>query len=74
MKYTDASDIEIATLLEAVYQKCGYDFSQYSRAHIKRRIMSRIALSGLADISQMKAMVMDDEIAMHKLLTWPLHE
>ena len=68
MKYNDATDIEISTLLEAVYQKCGYDFRQYSKAHIKRRILSRMALSGVADISQMKTMVMDDDISMNKLL------
>ncbi|MEY3236668.1 MAG: hypothetical protein RI883_769 [Bacteroidota bacterium] len=41
----DASELEISTLLKAVYQKYGYDFSQYSQAHVRRRIMNRMAIS-----------------------------
>jgi len=29
-------DIEIPLILEAIYQKYGYDFRKYSRSHIKR--------------------------------------
>ena len=41
-------------LLEALYQKYGYDFRQYSEAHIKRRIRNRMMLSGIQDISEMQ--------------------
>jgi len=68
MNNKETTDVEISTLLEAVYQKCGYDFSQYSRAHIKRRIMSRMAMSGVADISQMKELILNDETFTHNFL------
>jgi chemotaxis protein methyltransferase CheR len=53
--------MEIALLLEAVYQKYGYDFRNYSEAHIKRRIRNRMALSGLEDVSQIQSRVLNDE-------------
>lgn len=58
----DASELEISTLLKAVYQKYGYDFSQYSQAHVRRRIMNRMAMSGIEDISQLQSKVLNDDI------------
>ena len=62
MRYTDISEQEILLLLEAVYQKYGYDFRQYSQAHIRRRIKNRMAMSGLEDIFQMQSKILNDEI------------
>ena len=56
-----AFDFEIVLLLETVYQKYGYDFRQYSEAHVRRRIMNRMTMSGLKDISQMKSKLLNDE-------------
>ena len=47
-------NIEIQLLLEAVFQKFGYDFRNYSKAHIKRRILYRLSASGLKSISEMQ--------------------
>jgi chemotaxis protein methyltransferase CheR len=47
-------DIEISLLVEAIYQKYGYDFRNYSKAHIKRRILNRFSMSGLKSISEMQ--------------------
>jgi chemotaxis protein methyltransferase CheR len=44
--------IELELLLEAIYRKYGYDFRDYSKASIKRRIMNRISIAGLESISQ----------------------
>lgn len=68
MKYIDISEREILSLLEVVYQKYGYDFRQYSTAHIKRRIMNRMAISGIKDISQMQSKVFNDTIFASELL------
>lgn len=46
-------DIEIRLLIEAIYQKYGYDFRNYSQAHIKRRILNRFNLSGMKHITDM---------------------
>lgn len=68
MRYKDTSELEISLLLEAVYQKYGYDFRQYSKAHIRRRIMNRMAMSGLEDVSQMRTKVLNDETFASELL------
>lgn len=46
-------DIEIRLLIRAIYEKYGYDFRNYSQAHIKRRVLNRFNLSGMESISQM---------------------
>lgn len=47
MDKNEIDDILIGSLLEAIYQQYGYDFRQYSEAHIKRRIKNRMMMSGL---------------------------
>ena len=60
--------MEISLLLEVVYQKYGYDFRHYSKAHITRRIKNRMALSGLKDVSQIQSKVLKDESFVYQLL------
>jgi len=60
--------MEISSLLEALYQKYGYDFRQYSKAHIKRRISNRMVLSRLEDVSQVQTKILNDEVFAHELL------
>ncbi len=62
------SEIEIHLLLEAIYQKYGYDFRQYSEAHIERRIRNRLALSGLGTISEMQANLLNNDTFAYDLL------
>ncbi|HSW67822.1 MAG TPA: hypothetical protein VLH16_04515 [Bacteroidales bacterium] len=52
-KDTDNLNIEIRLLLEAIYLKYGYDFRDYSAAHIKRRILHRMNLAGLPNVLSM---------------------
>ena len=61
MRYKETSDLEISLLLEAIYRKYGYDFRQYSQAHIRRRIMSRMVMSRFENISEMQSKVLNDE-------------
>lgn len=68
MIHKDISEHEISLLLEAVYLKYGYDFRQYSKAHIKRRIMNRMVLSGFDDVSQMQSKVLNDSAFASQLL------
>jgi len=68
MKSEDTSELEISLLLEAIYQKYGYDFRQYSKAHINRRIRNRMAISKLEDVSQIQSKVLKDETFAHELL------
>ncbi|MBN1408565.1 MAG: protein-glutamate O-methyltransferase CheR [Calditrichaceae bacterium] len=47
-------EIEVRLLLEAIYLKYGYDFRNYAKASIKRRINQRMVLSKLDNISAMQ--------------------
>jgi chemotaxis protein methyltransferase CheR len=62
------TDLNILGLLDAVYHKYGYDFRNYSEAHIKRRVMNRMALSGILDISELQTKVLNDKIFASTLL------
>jgi chemotaxis protein methyltransferase CheR len=64
----DTLELEITLLLEAVFKKYGYDFRQYSRAHIHRRILGRMALSGFQDVAQMQDMILKDQTFAYELL------
>jgi chemotaxis protein methyltransferase CheR len=57
----DSEDTDIALLLDAIYHQYGYDFRQYSEAHIRRRVMNRLALSGLKSVSELEHKVRHDE-------------
>lgn len=64
----DSSELEITSLLEAFYYKYGYDFRQYSKAHIRRRIMSRMGLAGISDVPQIQSKVLNDQTFANELL------
>jgi len=57
----DIQEIELELLLQAVHLKYGYDFSNYSKTHIKRRVMHRLAVSGLNTISEMQNKILWDK-------------
>lgn len=68
MHHTNTSDLEISLLLEAIFRKYGYDFREYSQAHIRRRITNRMNISGIEDIAQMQSMVLNDDLFVSELL------
>jgi chemotaxis protein methyltransferase CheR len=47
-------NIELELLLQAVFLQYGYDFRNYSRAHVKRRVKYRVAQEGLNSISELQ--------------------
>lgn len=53
-------ELEIRLLLEAIYSLYGYDFRQYSKASMRRRILHRLGLSGLSTITDMTSKVLRD--------------
>jgi len=53
-------DIEISLLLEGVFRRYGYDFRDYSLAHLRRRLRHRLELSGLSDLGAMLHRVLSD--------------
>ncbi|MBN2595820.1 MAG: protein-glutamate O-methyltransferase CheR [Marinifilaceae bacterium] len=61
LEYLENIDIEIPLFLEAIFQKYGYDFRDYSTAHIKRRLMHRMAIGRFETVSQMQDKVLRDK-------------
>lgn len=61
-------EIEISLLLEALFQKYGYDFRQYSRAHIARRISNRMILSNIKTITEIQEKILHDNSFASQLL------
>ena len=47
-------DIELELLLEAIFKKFGYDFRDYNKAHVKRRILQRKQSLGLRSLSDLQ--------------------
>ncbi len=61
-------DIELQLLLEAIYLKYGYDFRDYARASVKRRLTHRLALSGLQSFSEMQHVALRDQQYFEQIL------
>ncbi len=52
---------EIQHLLYALYEKYGYDFREYSQAHIQRRIMTRMRIEEIQSVRLLKDKLINDE-------------
>jgi chemotaxis protein methyltransferase CheR len=61
-------NIEISSILETIYCKYGYDFRNYSKAHLKRRILGRFVKEGFANLSEMQHMLLKNADFFHTLL------
>jgi len=60
--------VEISLLLEGVHQHYGFDFRQYARASLRRRLWRRVYAEGLRTISGLQELVLHDRAAMERLL------
>lgn len=61
-------DIEIDLLLEGLYRLHGFDFREYSRASIKRRILEIMRAEKLASVSALQDKVLHDPACLERLL------
>lgn len=62
LKYRqDNDDIAVELFLQGVQMKYGYDFREYSRAHIKRRIKTRLVKSGMSNAFELIQKTLEDE-------------
>lgn len=64
----DLEDVEVQLLLEGIYLQYGYDFRNYSRAHMKRRVMHRMGKENIQSVSMLQHMVLHDETYFRTLL------
>jgi chemotaxis protein methyltransferase CheR len=61
-------DIEIDLLLEGVYRSYGFDFRQYSRASIKRRILEMMRLEKMETVSSFQSKILHDPACLDRFL------
>lgn len=64
----EIEELEISLLLEAIYRRYGYDFRDYARAHLRRRLRHRLESSGLADLGAMQHRVLSQRDFFEQLL------
>ena len=64
----DREDIEIDGLLEAVYRWYGFDFREYARPSLRRRLWRRIELERLETVSALQDRLLHDRACMERLL------
>ncbi|KOS61135.1 protein-glutamate O-methyltransferase CheR [Lysinibacillus agricola] len=62
------TDLEIDLLLEAIYRLSGFDFRQYNRSSILRRIYSRMRMSNIPTISRVLEKVIHENEFLEQLL------
>lgn len=61
MDQSEIENVEINLLLEAMFQRYGYDFRLYARASVERRIRLFLASSGCTTISDLIPRVLRDD-------------
>lgn len=64
----ETENIEINLLLEGIYQKYGYDYRNYSRASLERRIFRRLTASNLKNISELTHAILYDRDFFERVL------
>ena len=68
MRTEDLEQLEIDLLLEGVYRRYGYDFRQYARGSLRRRIYKRVLEERVSSISNLQERVLRDPQAMEQLV------
>jgi len=66
--HKEVEDLEIALLLEGMFKRYGYDFRDYSLAHLRRRLRHRMESSSLPDMGAMLHRVLHDRSFFELLL------
>ena len=61
-------DLEIQMLFEAIFRKYGYDFRNYGLETSRRRVLHRLALSGMQTISEMQHEVINNPVFADRFL------
>ncbi|WP_313802273.1 protein-glutamate O-methyltransferase CheR [Cytobacillus sp.] len=68
MPRIDKEELELELLLLAVFRLSGYDFRQYMKSSIMRRVQNRLNQERLPNIASLTERVIHDETYMNKLL------
>jgi chemotaxis protein methyltransferase CheR len=65
---TSLEDVEIDLLLDGLYRVHGFDFREYSRASIKRRILELMRTEKLETVSEFQARLLRDPACLDRFL------
>lgn len=68
MREEELEDIEIDLFLHAVRERFGYDFSNYAKASLKRRVVTLAHRRGASSISELLDWVLRGDRAMERIL------
>jgi chemotaxis protein methyltransferase CheR len=68
LRSDDLERLEVELLLEAIYQRYGFDFREYAPASLKRRLWRRVRAEGAQSISGLQERVLRDPLCMERLL------
>jgi len=66
--FSTIENIELELLLQALFLQYGYDFRDYSRAHVKRRVKYRMLQEGVKSISELQDNVLHDRSTFERLV------
>jgi chemotaxis protein methyltransferase CheR len=69
MVQDDLEALEIELLLTAIERRYGYDFRNYARASLRRRIRHAAHKEGLVDISALLSRILHDPYCMQRFIT-----
>jgi chemotaxis protein methyltransferase CheR len=57
---TDLLNIEMQLLMEAIFLRYGYDFRNYSKAHIRRRVLHHLSMSLISNVTLLQERILRD--------------
>ncbi|NUO50213.1 MAG: protein-glutamate O-methyltransferase CheR [Polyangiaceae bacterium] len=69
MPELEVEDIELDLLLSALVRRYGYDFRNYARASLKRRVAKAVEAEGLLTISALQERVLHSPAAMERFIS-----
>ena len=61
MEKAEINELEVDLFLDAIFKRWGYDFRNYARASLNRRVAQRLSNTGLKRISEMIPLVLHDQ-------------
>jgi chemotaxis protein methyltransferase CheR len=64
----ERDDLEVTLILEGIFRQYGYDFRNYARASIRRRLYNCVSSEKLSTISGLQERVLHDKACMSRLL------
>ncbi len=68
MNEIEIEDIEVELVVDSVYRCCGYDFRNYSRASLKRRVKYMLSITDCTYISDLIPKLLYDDKYLNKFL------